>query len=83
MKKTEIKYQESEIEAVFQKFTADWGELTDFYNKEVTLHYNKPSNGVDPEDTGKISRYVVDIKNGEPMKSIESFFENIEELRQM
>ena len=80
MKKPEIKYQESEIEQVFQKLISDWNELTDFYNTEVKFDYEDPSERLSYIDIGDISRFIVDKKKSEQTEKFETFFENVEEI---
>ena len=80
MKKPEIKYQESEIEQVFQKLISDWNELTEFYNTEVKFDYEDPSERLAYIDIGDISRFIVDKKKSEQTEKYETFFENVEEI---
>ena len=80
MKKPEIKYQESEIEQVFQKLISDWNELTDFYNTEVKFDYEDPSERLSYIDIGDISRFIVDKKKSEQTEKFKTFFENVEEI---
>ena len=47
---------------LFQKLIEDWDELTDFYNKEVKLDGEEPSERLAYIDIGAISRYIVDKK---------------------
>lgn len=80
MKEPEIKYRESDIEKVFQKLILDWGELTEFYNNEVKLDYDDPSNRLDYIDIGAISRFIVEKKKSGQTEKFEQFFENVEEI---
>ncbi len=80
MKKTDIIFQESEVEQVFQKLISDWNELTDFYNKEVKFDYEDPSDRLAYIDIADISRFIVDKKKSGQTENFETFFKNVEEL---
>ncbi|MCF2875188.1 MULTISPECIES: hypothetical protein [unclassified Tenacibaculum] len=80
MKKTDIIFQESEVELVFQKLISDWNELTDFYNKEVKFNYKDPSDRLAYSDIADISRFIVDKKKSGQTENFENFFKNVEEL---
>lgn len=80
MNKPVFKYQEADIEQVFQKLIEDWDELTDFYNKEVKLDGEEPSERLAYIDIGAISRYIVDKKKSGQTENFSNFFQNIEEI---
>ena len=80
MKKTKIKYKESEIESVFQKLISDWGELTDFYNKEVKPNHESSEERLTYIDISAISRFIVDKKKLEQTEFFDLFFRNVEEI---
>ncbi|HLP65091.1 DUF7674 family protein [Flavobacterium sp.] len=80
MKKTEIKYQQSDIEKVFQKLISNWNELTDFYNSEVKIEYDNQNDRLNYMDIGEISRFIVEKKKAEQTETFQIFFENVEEI---
>ncbi|UTW60822.1 hypothetical protein KFE98_12385 [bacterium SCSIO 12741] len=80
MKKTVIKYRESEVEAVFQKLVSNWVELANFYQKEVTYDYEAPSDRLPYVEMGDIARFIVDKKKSDNTEHFIPFFENVEEL---
>jgi hypothetical protein len=80
MKKTEIKYIESDIEKVFEKLIFGWNELTEFYNNEVKYNCDDPKDRLAYIDISEISRFVVEKKKSGQTENFEQFFENIEEI---
>ena len=80
MRISETKYQESEIEQVFQKIISDWTELTDFYNKEVKFNYENTSERLAYIDIADISRFIVEKKKSGQTENFKTFFENVEEI---
>ncbi|GAB5530465.1 MAG: hypothetical protein Roseis3KO_22420 [Roseivirga sp.] len=80
MKKTETKYQESNIEQVFQKLISDWNKLTEFYNKEIKFDYEDPNERLAYIDIADISRFIVDKKKSGQTENFNTFFENVEEI---
>jgi hypothetical protein len=80
MRKTEIKYQQSDIEKVFQKLISNWNELTDFYNSEIKIEYGNQNDRLNYMDIGEISRFIVEKKKAEQTETFQIFFENVEEI---
>lgn len=78
MKKTEIKYYQSDIEKVFQKLISKCNELTEFYNTDVKFDYDDPNDRLAYIDIGDISRFIVEKKKSGQTESFEQFFENVE-----
>jgi len=80
MKKTEIKYYQSDIEKVFQKLISEWNELIEFYNTEVKFDYDDPNDRLAYIDIGDISRFIVEKKKSGQTENFEQFFENVEDI---
>lgn len=76
MKKAEIKYQQSDIEKVFQKLISNWDELIDFYNAEVKSECDR----LNYIDIAEISRFIVIKKKAGQTEHFEHFFTNVEEI---
>jgi len=80
MKKSPIKYQEGEVEDVFQKLISNWGELIKFYNTKVKFDYTNPKDRLAYLDIAEIAKFVLDKKKAEQTENFETFFENVEAI---